>query len=41
MASVNDVEGTTYLSQSLPFGGYKDASLGPGSAWVWAVWAGL
>ena len=24
MASVNDIEGTTYLSQSLPFGGYKD-----------------
>ena len=24
MASVNDVEGTTYLSQSLPFGGFKD-----------------
>lgn len=28
MASVNDVEGTTYLSQSLPFGGYKDSGFG-------------
>jgi acyl-CoA reductase-like NAD-dependent aldehyde dehydrogenase len=25
MTSVNDVEGTTYLSQSLPFGGFKDS----------------
>ena len=31
MASVNDVEGTTYLSQSLPFGGYKDP-IGPRAA---------
>eukprot|EP00931_Biecheleriopsis_adriatica_P032462 TRINITY_DN18941_c0_g1_i1.p1 TRINITY_DN18941_c0_g1~~TRINITY_DN18941_c0_g1_i1.p1 ORF type:complete len:641 (-),score=136.65 TRINITY_DN18941_c0_g1_i1:141-2015(-) len=28
MASVNDVEGTTYLSQSLPFGGFKDSGFG-------------
>jgi len=28
MSSVNDVEGTTYLSQSLPFGGYKDSGFG-------------
>jgi len=25
MTSVNDVEGTTYLSQSLPFGGFKNS----------------
>jgi len=28
MASVNDIEGTTYLSQSLPFGGFKDSGFG-------------
>lgn len=28
MSSVNDVEGTTYLSQSLPFGGLKDSGFG-------------
>jgi len=28
MASVNDIEGTTYLSQSLPFGGYKASGFG-------------
>lgn len=28
MSSVNDVEGTTYLSQSLPFGGFKDSGFG-------------
>lgn len=28
MTSVNDIEGTTYLSQSLPFGGYKDSGFG-------------
>mmetsp|Transcript_17283 Transcript_17283/g.52001 ORF Transcript_17283/g.52001 Transcript_17283/m.52001 type:complete len:610 (+) Transcript_17283:70-1899(+) len=28
MTSVNDVEGTTYLSQSLPFGGFKDSGFG-------------
>jgi len=28
MASVNDLEGTTYLSQSLPFGGLKDSGFG-------------
>eukprot|EP00656_Telonema_subtile_P016169 TRINITY_DN18527_c0_g1_i2.p1 TRINITY_DN18527_c0_g1~~TRINITY_DN18527_c0_g1_i2.p1 ORF type:complete len:576 (+),score=137.47 TRINITY_DN18527_c0_g1_i2:206-1933(+) len=28
MASVNDLEGTTYLSQSLPFGGQKDSGFG-------------
>lgn len=28
MTSVNDVEGTTYLSQSLPFGGMKDSGFG-------------
>eukprot|EP00658_Telonema_sp_P-2_P000205 TRINITY_DN1006_c0_g1_i5.p1 TRINITY_DN1006_c0_g1~~TRINITY_DN1006_c0_g1_i5.p1 ORF type:complete len:409 (+),score=110.16 TRINITY_DN1006_c0_g1_i5:145-1371(+) len=28
MASVNDLEGTTYLSQSLPFGGQKESGFG-------------
>jgi len=28
MASVNDLEGTTYLSQSLPFGGVKHSGFG-------------
>lgn len=28
MASVNDIEGTTYLSQSLPFGGFKSSGFG-------------
>merc|ERR1740121_1006175 len=28
MSSVNDIEGTTYLSQSLPFGGYKSSGFG-------------
>lgn len=28
MSSVNDIEGTTYLSQSLPFGGFKDSGFG-------------
>jgi len=28
MTSVNDVEGTTYLSQSLPFGGFKGSGFG-------------
>mmetsp|Transcript_31916 Transcript_31916/g.74705 ORF Transcript_31916/g.74705 Transcript_31916/m.74705 type:complete len:611 (+) Transcript_31916:72-1904(+) len=28
MSSANDLEGTTYLSQSLPFGGFKDSGFG-------------
>eukprot|EP01062_Namystynia_karyoxenos_P043465 TRINITY_DN3184_c0_g1_i2.p1 TRINITY_DN3184_c0_g1~~TRINITY_DN3184_c0_g1_i2.p1 ORF type:complete len:645 (+),score=203.69 TRINITY_DN3184_c0_g1_i2:80-1936(+) len=28
MSSVNDIEGTTYLSQSLPFGGLNDSGFG-------------
>jgi acyl-CoA reductase-like NAD-dependent aldehyde dehydrogenase len=28
MSSVNDIEGTTYLSQSLPFGGHKGSGFG-------------
>lgn len=28
MSSVNDIEGTTYLSQSLPFGGFKSSGFG-------------
>merc|ERR1712170_21719 len=28
MSSVNGVEGMTYLSQSLPFGGFKDSGFG-------------
>merc|ERR1719197_1921977 len=28
MTSVNDAGGTTYLSQSLPFGGFKDSGFG-------------
>ena len=28
MGAVNDLEGTTYLSQSLPFGGLKSSGFG-------------
>lgn len=36
MSAVNDLEGTTYLSQSLPFGGMKCSVSGPPH--IWQTW---